>query len=125
MVALDTNVFIYFFEKHPVFYAQAEKIIKGIFEGSVDAVCSSLVITELVAGDPQFDIKALSLGNLHITDLTPEIAYTAGRLRHQYNLKTPDAIHIATALSAKANKFYTNDKKLADRKIKGLAVCGL
>jgi predicted nucleic acid-binding protein len=46
--------------------------------------------------------------------ITEIIGESAGILRGKYpNLKTVDAVQIATALDAKADAFLTNDKKLA------------
>jgi predicted nucleic acid-binding protein len=42
----------------------------------------------------------------------------ATKLRVKYKLKTPDAIHVATALSINCNRFITNDKGF--RNIAGL-----
>lgn len=41
-------------------------------------------------------------------------------LRVNYNLKTPDAIHLATAIEHKADVFITNDKQL--KKVKEIAI---
>jgi predicted nucleic acid-binding protein len=40
---------------------------------------------------------------------TLDIADSAARFRAQYNLKTPDAIHAATALTSNATGFISND----------------
>lgn len=36
----------------------------------------------------------------------------AAELRANYNIKTPDAIQLATSIQKKADFFWTNDKKL-------------
>lgn len=36
----------------------------------------------------------------------------ATRLRVQYNVKTPDALHLAAAIHAGCDQFWTNDDKL-------------
>ena len=50
---------------------------------------------------------------LTIVDVTEAIIETATNLRAKYNLKTPDAIHYATAIEASATVFLTGDKALA------------
>ena len=48
-------------------------------------------------------------------DLIPideQIARRAAHLRAQYNLKTPDALHVATALETGCQAFLTNDMGL-------------
>lgn len=37
----------------------------------------------------------------------------AARLRAQYGLKTPDAIHLAVAMNSKCDEFWTNDVRLS------------
>ncbi len=51
-----------------------------------------------------------SFPNLEIAPLTPAIASLAARLRAQFGARTPDAIHLATAICHKAAGFITNDK---------------
>jgi len=54
---------------------------------------------------------------LNTSPITPwpvsvTIAEQAARLRAQYRLRTPDAIHIATAMIAGCDAFLTNDRDL-------------
>jgi predicted nucleic acid-binding protein len=46
-------------------------------------------------------------------DITSQIAEEAAQLRAAHNIKTPDAIQVATAISLGAAVFLTNDAKLA------------
>ena len=50
--------------------------------------------------------------HLEIIPLTAEIAADAARLRARYGIRTPDAIHAATALAGGAESFITNDQGL-------------
>jgi predicted nucleic acid-binding protein len=45
--------------------------------------------------------------------VTLEVARHAARLRAAYGLRTPDAIHLATAVAAEAAEFVTTDRRLA------------
>ena len=54
----------------------------------------------------------LTTRNLTIRALSPGIAEEAARLRAAYTLRTPDAVQLATALSAGAAIFHTNDLRL-------------
>ena len=50
---------------------------------------------------------------LIVSDVTAEIIERATDLRVRYNFKTPDAIHLATAIEEKADLFLTGDGALA------------
>jgi predicted nucleic acid-binding protein len=41
--------------------------------------------------------------------VSAQIAETAADLRAHYNLRTPDALHVATALAVQCDAFLTND----------------
>lgn len=53
-------------------------------------------------------------------EVVPNIAETAAQLRADYNLKTPDAIQMATAINEGASYFLTNDGRLPS--LPGLSV---
>jgi predicted nucleic acid-binding protein len=47
-----------------------------------------------------------------LLDITPDVLEKATELRAHLNLKTPDAIHLASAILAKASAFLTGDRNL-------------
>lgn len=49
---------------------------------------------------------------IEIVDTTSDIAESAAQLRAKYNVRTPDAIQLATAINSKADYFLTNDDNL-------------
>jgi predicted nucleic acid-binding protein len=53
-----------------------------------------------------------SASGIEIFDITIELSERAAELRAKYNLHTPDAIQIATAIENKSDYFLTNDIKL-------------
>ena len=50
---------------------------------------------------------------LYVIDITASIIERATDLRVRYNVKTPDAIHLATAIEASADRLLTGDAALA------------
>ena len=121
LYALDTDTIIYYLEQHSRYYQTAKTIFKKIESGEFSAVISSLVFAELLVptfrtGDPQRAEKIVRIltnyPNLKVVSLSAEISTAAARLRADYNLRTPDAIHVATALETGANGIITNDKGL-------------
>jgi predicted nucleic acid-binding protein len=48
-----------------------------------------------------------------VLELTPAVVEKATDVRTVLNVKTPDALHLASAILAGANSFLTGDKNLA------------
>src|SRR5262245_40277205 len=70
----------------------------------------------LCAGDQatlaQFDVFFAGV-ELVLADISPAVVERATDLRAKYNLKTPDALHYATAIEFGATVFLTGDRGLA------------
>jgi len=128
-VYLDTALYIYVLEQNKTFYNKAFNVFDSEFSaGSI--ICSSpLVLLELLRHNslkenPEKFEKAKSLyyeiPNAYIYELDTDIATSAASIGVKYNLSLPDSIHLATAIEADCNIFYTNDRKLS--KIKELKI---
>ena len=50
---------------------------------------------------------------VQVIEIGPEIVELATELRVRYGFKTPDAIHLATAIDQRANVFLTGDRALS------------
>ena len=48
-----------------------------------------------------------------LLEITPDVVEKATELRAHLNLKTPDAIHLASAILVQASAFLTADRSLA------------
>ncbi|MDT8442529.1 MAG: type II toxin-antitoxin system VapC family toxin [Desulfuromonadales bacterium] len=121
LIAVDTVVLVYFLERHPQYYPAAKTLFQRIEEGSLHAVMASLVLTELLV--PAYREQATPVAthlidvlqgfpHLKIVPLSNDIAILAARLRARYGLRTPDAIHVATALHEQCSGLVTNDLEL-------------
>lgn len=117
-VALDTSIFIYQVEANPKYYALSDVVFEWLEKQGNVAVTSTLSLTELLV--PVYregnEKRIQTYYGLFRTfpslawippDL--EIADIAARLRAAYGLKTPDAIHAATAIYTGVSVFLTND----------------
>ncbi len=62
----------------------------------------------------------LSSPNVSTVPVTAHTAQAAAELRAEHNLKTPDAIHLATASGQNAVAFLTNDRDFP--KIDGIEI---
>lgn len=122
MIAIDSNVFIYWLERNPEFYEASARVIKQIYSGEQTASCSAVVLTEIYGGSNQTIEAIVKLPNLSIVPTTKEIAEMAGKLRYSCGLKVIDAIHAASALHSGARSIITNDTSFSKKKVPGLAV---
>lgn len=125
-IYLDSCIFIYHFEKHPQFGEKASKIFQATERGSHKIVASTLVMHELMSGfSSENDALSNQIYGLLIThpkiewtDFNLDLANTSALLRADLGLKTPDAIHLATAIRSQCSKFYTEDRQLKNQKLK-------
>ncbi len=129
VIAIDTQILIYVVEGHSVFGKPALKILKSIESGERSGVLASIGMIELLTGpkkakryDLVFQYRQLveRYPNLSIWNLNEHIIELSSDLRAKYNIHTPDAIHLATAIDSKASIFHTNDKNL--KRIKEIEV---
>ena len=121
-IALDSNVFIYALERNIEWSKPAIAILRQLEGETITGVASVLCLSEVLAypfmksqqmgEDAQLFMEGL--GGIDYIPMDAEIAIRAGRLRaaHGPKLKTPDAIHLATALWEHADLFVTNDREL-------------
>jgi predicted nucleic acid-binding protein len=121
-IALDTNAFISVFAQEPL----GEKVTL-IIEAAADhktheIITSVLAFSECVVRPYREgnwialdQVKLMfQMPNLTVYPVNEVVAEEAARLRAVYNLKTPDAIIIATAIIYKADVLITNDYKLSN-----------
>ena len=130
IVGLDTPVFVYFFQRNKEYFSRARNALKAVEDGKVAGVFSAIGMIELFTGlkkqgrhDLVLHYKAAlsTFPNLTVVGgLNEKIVDLASEFRARYGISTPDAIHIATAINANAQKFITNDKAL--RKIKEISI---
>lgn len=117
-LALDSNVFIAYLQQDDEFFDSAKTILEKLSENTVVAVFSTLVFGEVMYGaPPNSSIKTIKsffndLGAVNVP-ADSAVCFKAAELRLRYSsLKLPDAIHLATAIIAKADIFITADKPL-------------
>lgn len=118
MVGLDTNILIYFLEKNAEHYDKSHALLDRLVKKEEEICLSSLVFTEILSGTKNKNFFGLLLSKpFRLYDITQEVAVLAGRLRYNNKgLGTADALHVAAAISAGADKFYTNDRRLKNIK---------
>ncbi len=118
LLGIDTAPLIYLVEKHPRYFDCMVFILKHITSGPMSAVSSMMTLTEVLTQPLRLknmalveeyeDILQNSTG-FKLVALDARIARKAADLRSQHNLKTPDAIQIATCMVMGCHAFLTND----------------
>lgn len=126
VTAIDSNIFIYHFQAHPAYLSLTTELFKSIEMKHFRAVTSSLTLTEVLGYKQSAEIinqleQAFEeVTNLSLIEVNKSIAKDAARIRREYGFKLADAVQLATALSAKAKVFITNDERL--KKFKELKI---
>ena len=129
-ILLDSVVFIYFFERNPRYFRQARELFRRVEQGELTAVVSTLCLTEVLVGEYRrsaTDGQALrraivGMPNLDVLPVTEALADNAARLRADHRLRTPDAVHMATALAGGASWIVSNDGALRRVEVEGVRV---
>ena len=120
-VALDTAVFIYFIEEHPLYLSLVEEIFVALNEERLIGVTSTITLLETLvvpirAGNltlaEQYEGHLSHSRGLLLLDLDRPLVRLAAQLRALEGLKTPDALQIAAALQTGCTTFVTNDRRI-------------
>jgi predicted nucleic acid-binding protein len=128
LVYVDTQVLVYSIESHPVYAPLLVPLWSGARAGTFEVISSELALMEVLVIPIrnhdlalQADFETALLGtDMRLIPVTRTILREAARLRATVrSLRTPDALHAATALLTGAALFITNDQGL--RSIPGLA----
>lgn len=123
LVGLDTAPLIYYIEEDPNYLGVVDPLFTAVTRGKLRLVTSTITLvevltlplrlgaTELAA---QYSEFLLATEGLTVQPVSASIAEEAARLRALRQLRTPDAIQLATALLAGTRTFVTNDTRLRD-----------
>ena len=117
VVYVDTAPVIYTVERHADYEQLLLPLWAALDGGAIEVVTSELTLLETLvkplrdgdqalAGDYE---KLLTATAVRLLPVTASVLRDAARIRAAINLKTPDAIHAATALAAGCVQFITND----------------
>ena len=117
IVYVDTTPIIYSVERHPKYIDLLQPLWTKVNNNEISLFSSELLWLEIL-------VKPLKANNQSIIDLYTEllissiqlapidesILKSAAQIRSTTKLKTPDAIHAATAISCSCTMFLTNDR---------------
>jgi len=117
-IYFDSAPIIYYTEDRIPFADIIEKVMQYIIQNNIQIVTSVISVSEcLTKPIRENDTKLITIyerffeqtQNMNVIDISFPIARKSADLRAQYGLRTPDALHIATAIIAGCQAFLTND----------------
>ncbi len=118
LVAIDSAPLIYFIEENPNYLSTLVPFFELVDSGAVQCVTSVVTLAEVLVlplrhGNSDLAAKyreiLLDSGGISTFGLTERLAEQAAAIRAAYNLRTPDAFQLATALDTGATAILTND----------------
>jgi predicted nucleic acid-binding protein len=112
---------IYLMERNPTYYALVLPFFTAVDRGEITVVTSTVTLLEVLVlplrlGNAELAQRyrsiLLAAKGVTVTPLTEPVAELAAQLRAEHNIRTPDAIQLATAVYGGASHFLTNDARL-------------
>lgn len=129
-IALDTNIFVRALDDPTILGERAGVLLSYIKQTDKKVFISTLVLEEFFVKvyknkrgkETDYILDFITMGGLAtVISVDQEVALSAAKIRAEYNLKAPDALHLASAINAGADVFITTDKRLP-RKVGKLTV---
>lgn len=132
VVAVDSAPIVHYLEDHPRFAPRFVALFEAADEGRISIAISTITLAEVLSGPLARANELLAARYREAMTAHPRwtvhpvdaaIAEDAARLRARYRLRLPDALQIATALRARADRFVTHDRRL--KKVRELDIIGI
>ncbi len=115
-VYLDSCIAIYLVEEHPLYCAGIEESLAKLQGIVCYSPLTELECLVLPLRDKRDDLleKFRQFFGINVPLTMPDVVYReAAKLRAEFGLKTPDALHLATARFHDCSELWTNDDRLA------------
>jgi predicted nucleic acid-binding protein len=118
-VYLDTDCLIYSIETQPLYWPVLKPVWEAAVRKEIALVTSELALMEVLVGPMRHnDLRLIAAyedlfqsSDLRSAAIDAGILRSAARLRAEVvGLRSPDAIHAATAMAQNCNLFLTNDR---------------
>lgn len=123
----DTNLFIYLWERKS-FVSEIEELRSFIKSGEHSLATSSLTLAEILVQPMKMGRTDLiaqyrrALSALEIVSFDLKAAGTFARIRADFpSIRPPDAIQLACASNCRSDLFLTNDERLCEVSVPGIA----
>lgn len=121
VIALDSNIFIRALDDRGSLGEKSRTLIENLRQSTPKVVISAIVLEEFFVKvykqnrekESENILDFITMEGLAVlVDVNRQIALLAAKIRAQYNIKAPDAIHLASAIEAGAKIFITTDRRL-------------
>jgi len=108
-------------ERNPKYLDLVREVIRRVDRGDIEGRSSVVTLTEVLTkpkklGDVTIETEyrslLLSSRNFRLLPIDTDVAESAANLRARFDIRTPDALQIAAALSVNCEAFITNDARL-------------
>jgi len=118
---LDSSPAIYYIDANPEYLSVMDSVFDSLNSLDIRAVTSPVTLAECLvlpirqndSEKQQIFVEVLTSAELaDFVKTDAAIAQCAAEVRVRYNLKLPDALQIATAISSNCEAFLTNDAQL-------------
>ena len=128
LVYIDASGLIYSVERVEPYRTLLEPMWERAQNGNLTIVSSPVLVTEALTkplrdGNTEIELQYRELfasNVVRLLDASYQVFEDAARIRADTRLKTPDALHAATALRAGCTLFITNDTDF--RRVQGLPI---
>jgi predicted nucleic acid-binding protein len=130
---LDAMVWIYALEGRSAFSPAAQNFLRAIKDGRHTILASHFLLAEILVvplrESDAFSIAAykrafLAADAVSLVPFDAAVAMNFATLRASTRVKSPDAIHLALAATARADAFITTDGRLTKLTIPGIGLIG-
>nr|VFJ45894.1 MAG: Predicted nucleic acid-binding protein, contains PIN domain [Candidatus Kentron sp. DK]VFJ47603.1 MAG: Predicted nucleic acid-binding protein, contains PIN domain [Candidatus Kentron sp. DK] len=120
-VYFDANIFIYLLEGYKELEWQIEEIRSSLVLGECEIFTSELTLCEILVyplgnqdnnSVEQYRAFLERSGAFQLIPTSKDTYIRASEYRALLRLRTPDAIHVATALESECDIFLTNDRNI-------------
>lgn len=134
LFGVDSMVLIYHFENHERFGPPAAELLRAAEEDRCRLVVSILGRLEVLVVPKRQGREDLcrryrevfeAFPNLNVAPVDAAVVEVASDLRAAHNLRTPDSIHLATAIDRRAAAFVTEDDRHYPEQAYGVPVLSI
>ena len=123
IIGLDTAPLIYYIEENSKYLPTLQPFFEALDRREFSIVTSTVTLLEVLVHPirqnnhqlvQQYKSILRNVAGIEMLPLDINISENAAQLRGGYNIRTPDAIQMATAIQAGATYFLTNDIALPE-----------